>query len=70
MTNFNLDLSGNVFLFGTTQQSTGIVTDDAYQTIKNPTNINGFGINRDGYHQILSQNGTDLLYGTYYGLQG
>ncbi len=70
LTNFNLDLSGNVVLFGTTQETTGIATADAYQPTKNPTNINGFGINRDGYHQILSQNGTDLLYGTYYGLQG
>lgn len=70
LTNFNLDLSGNVFLFGATQEASGIVTADAYQTTKNPTNIYGFGINFDGYHQILSQNGTDLLYGTYYGLQG
>ncbi|WP_177761418.1 T9SS type A sorting domain-containing protein [Flavobacterium sp. I3-2] len=68
--NFNLDLSGNVFLFGATQQTTGIATADAYQVTKNPTNINGLGINFDGYHQILSQNGTNLLYGTYYGLQG
>lgn len=70
LTNFNLDLSGNVFLFGATQEASGIATADAYQTTKNPTNIYGFGVNLDGFHQILSQNGTDLLYGTYYGLQG
>ena len=67
---FNLDQNGNVFYYFFTSQTNNIVTSDAYQISKDPTPTSYQTVNLDGTHQILSSDGTSLLYGTYYGLSG
>src|SRR5690606_13105021 len=61
-----IDNSGNIWLFGQTDSSTGVATDDAYQTEKNMVTAN----NNDSYHLLLANDGSTVLYSSYYGFEG
>lgn len=69
----NFDIIGKtvIYLFGTTLETTGFVTSDAYQPAKNDY-VPGSGQlpNHDAFHHIVSTDGTNLIYGTYYGYEG
>lgn len=64
--NAKIDNSGNIWLFGQTTSTTGVVTEDAYQTDKNMANAN----NNDSYHLLLANDGSTVLYSSYYGFEG
>ncbi len=62
----NINSDGNIWLFGQTDSSTSVATDDAYQTEKNMANAN----NKDSYHLLLANDGSTVLYSSYYGFEG
>src|SRR5690606_28559240 len=62
----NINSDGNIWLFGQTNSTTGVATDDAYQTEKNMVTAN----NNDSYHLLLSNDGSTVLYSSYYGFEG
>ncbi|MFI4963221.1 MAG: SBBP repeat-containing protein, partial [Legionellales bacterium] len=57
-----LDASGNVYITGNTQSSSGIATAGAYQTT--------YGTNTNAFVAKFNSAGTTLLWGTYYGGAG
>src|SRR5690554_863287 len=63
--NFVVDDQEQIYLFGTTEETQGYATDGAYQ----PEKYNGM-TNTDAFHHIVSSDGSELLYGTYYGYEG
>src|SRR5690606_40866032 len=62
----SINSDGNIWLFGQTNSTTGVATDDAYQTEKNMVTAN----NNDSYHLLLANDGSTILYSTYYGFEG
>ncbi len=67
--NFTINSDGNIWLFGQTDSSTGVATDDAYQTEKDPTPSYLLS-HSDAYHLLLSNDGSTVLYATYFGFEG
>ncbi len=67
--NFTINSDGNIWLFGQTDSSTGVATDDAYQTEKDPTPSYLLS-HSDAYHLLLSNDGSTVLYATYFGFDG
>ncbi|WP_372473856.1 T9SS type A sorting domain-containing protein [Capnocytophaga sp. ARDL2] len=66
---FSLTPDGNIWLMGETDSTNGIATDDAFQTEKDDTFSFNLS-NSDGYHLLLSNDGSTVLYATYYGNDG
>ena len=62
----SINSDGNIWLFGQTSSTTGVATDDAYQTEKNMVTAN----NNDSYHLLLANDGSTVLYSSYYGFEG
>jgi len=65
VSNFVVDDQEQIYLFDTTEETQGYTTEDAYQ----PEKYNGM-TNTDAFHHIVSSDGSELLYGTYYGYEG
>lgn len=64
VSNFVVDDQEQIYLFDTTEETQGYATEDAYQPEKYS------GMNTDAFHHIVSSDGSELLYGTYYGYEG
>ncbi len=62
----SINSDGNIWLFGQTDSSTSVATDDAYQTEKNMATAS----NKDSYHLLLANDGSTVLYSSYYGFEG
>ncbi len=65
VSNFVVDDQQQIYLLGTTEETQGYATEDGYQ----PEKYNGM-TNTDAFHHIVSSDGSELLYGTYYGYEG
>src|SRR5690606_19356939 len=64
--NVSINSDGNIWLFGQTNSSEDVATDDAYQTEKNMATANNY----DSYHLLLANDGSTVLYSSYYGFEG
>ncbi|RRJ87117.1 T9SS C-terminal target domain-containing protein, partial [Paenimyroides tangerinum] len=64
-----INTDGNIWLTGQTDSFTGISTADAYQIAKNPAYSYNLS-HSDGYHLLLSKDGSTVLYATYFGFDG
>src|SRR5690606_14693247 len=64
---FSIDEQERIYLFGWTTETAGFVTEEAFQPERN----SGGGANGyDAFHHILQPDGSEWLYGTYYGYDG
>lgn len=64
-----INTDGNIWLTGQTDSFTGVSTADAFQIAKNPAY--SFNLSHsDGYHLLLSKDGSTVLYATYFGSDG
>ena len=64
-----INTDGNIWLTGQTESFTGVSTADAYQIARNPATSFNFS-HSDGYHLLLSKDGSTVLYATYFGFDG
>src|SRR5690606_36730191 len=62
----SINSDGNIWLFGQTNSTASVTTEDAYQTEKNMVTAN----NNDSYHLLLANDGSTVLYSSYYGFEG
>src|SRR5690606_27960634 len=62
----SINSDGNIWLFGQTDSFEGVATEDAYQTEKDPTPSYLLS-HSDAYHLLLSNDGSTVLYSSYYG---
>lgn len=68
--NFQIDSSGKIYLYGSINTNSLSTTENCFQDQLSPPMPN-IGYNyTDGYHQIISNDATQLLYSTYYGNYG
>ena len=65
----SINSDGNIWLFGQTDSFEGVATEDAYQTEKDPTPSYLLS-HSDAYHLLLSNDGSTVLYATYFGFDG
>src|SRR5690606_39073624 len=62
----SINSDGNIWLFGQTNSTASVTTEDAYQTDKNMATANNY----DSYHLLLANDGSTVLYSSYYGFEG
>ena len=65
----SINPDGNIWLSGQTDSFGGIATLDAYQPEKDPTPSYMLS-HSDAYHLLLSNDGSTVLYSSYYGFDG
>ena len=65
----SINSDGNIWLFGQTDSFEGVATENAYQTEKDPTPSYLLS-HSDAYHLLLSNDGSTVLYATYFGFDG
>jgi len=68
--NFQIDSSGKIYLYGTVYTSNLTTTENCFQDQLTPSPPNVSYPYGDGYHQIISNDATQLVYSTYYGGNG
>ncbi len=64
---FTIDEQERIYLFGWTTAMEDFVTEEAFQLERNPGGgANGY----DAFHHIIQSDGSEWVYGTYYGYDG
>src|SRR5690606_4005372 len=64
---FTIDEQERIYLFGWTTEMEDFVTEEAFQLERNPGGgVNGY----DAFHHIIQSDGSEWMYGTYYGYDG
>ena len=68
--NLQIDSSGKIYLYGTIYTNNLTTTTNCFQDQFTPSPPNVSYPYGDGYHQIISNDATQLVYSTYYGGNG
>src|SRR5690606_27951658 len=68
--NFQIDSSGKIYLYGSINTNSLSTTENCFQDQLSPPMPNIGYHYTDGYHQIISNDATQLVYSTYYGGNG